>query len=167
MILGVMSPGAIDPEKLVAMLALVGMICLAIWAGVKWLLSKPLQPDPWDLTVVEQLETDDTTPMCHRCLLPHHESLDFCPNCGAPVGQYTNWLPFPYLFSIGHTLRIGTSGEFRRTPLTVAGFILFGLAEYTLFVPIYWIVFMRKLLLGHQSDIQSDQSPPAATSSEQ
>jgi len=161
-----MNPGASDPEKLVAMLAIVGMVCFAVWVWLKWLLSKPPQPDPWDATVTAQLETEETTPMCHRCLLPHHESLDFCPNCGAPIGQYTNWLPFPYLFSIGHTLRIGTSGDFRHSPLTVIGFMLFGLAEYTLFVPIYWIVFLWKLLWRRPPNSHRDQSPPKSPDAE-
>jgi hypothetical protein len=82
------------------------------------------------------------------------------------VGQYTNWLPFPYLFSVGHALRIGTSGEFRRSPLTVIGFMLFGLAEYALFVPIYWIVFLHKLLVRRLPEGDSDQSPPTVAAPE-
>jgi hypothetical protein len=55
-------------------------------------------------------------------------------------------LPFPYLFSIGHTLRIGTDGRFKRSPLTITGFLLVGLAEYALFAPVYWFVFLKRLL---------------------
>jgi hypothetical protein len=45
---------------------------------------------------------------------------------------------------MGHTLRLGTSGEFKRTPLTVVGFFLFSLAEYGIFAPVYWIAFMSR-----------------------
>lgn len=61
-----------------------------------------------------------------------------CPRCGAAIGIYTDWLPFPYLFSLGHMLRLGASGDFKRTPVTLADFWLLGFAEYTVFAPIYW-----------------------------
>jgi hypothetical protein len=47
-------------------------------------------------------------------------------------------LPFICEFSLGHTLRIGTGGDFKHTPLTVAGFILLGLGQYGPFAPFYW-----------------------------
>jgi hypothetical protein len=93
--------------------------------------------------VAAEIAGEDSTPVCHRCLTPHSAEVYFCPECGAPVGTYTNWLPFPYLFSIGHTLRIGTEGTFKRSPLVIAGFFLFSLAEYTVFAPVYWVQFLK------------------------
>jgi hypothetical protein len=144
-IFGRIDSGASEPEKLVAILAVFGLLVFAAWKGVTWLLQLKPAADPWDETVDAEVEKDEALPLCCRCLSPHNSSVDFCPHCGAPVGQYTNWLPYPYLFSIGHVLRTGTSGEFKRTPLTILGFMLFSLAEYMLFVPIYWIVFLRKI----------------------
>lgn len=144
-IFGQISSGAGDPERLVTIWVVLGLLCIAAWKGVQWLIQSRPSPDPWDETVAAEVANDDAVPLCHHCLSPHKSSTDFCPSCGTPVGQYTNWLPFPQLFSIGHVLRTGTSGDFKRTPLTIIGFMLFSLAEYTLFVPIYWIIFLRKI----------------------
>jgi len=159
-ILGQISSGTSDPEKLAGILAVVGLLCLAVWKGVRWLIQTRSTSDPWDEIVAAEAERDDAVPLCHHCLAAYDPLVDFCPSCGTPVGQYTNWLPFPQLFSIGHVLRTGTSGDFKRSPLTVAGFMLFALVQYTLFVPIYWIIFLRKLFGPRPPDNPPEQSPP-------
>ena len=151
-----------DPATRVGVLAVVAGLGLGLWALIRWLVSGPLRPDPWGDEVTAELAKDEATPLCHRCLTPHDPRVDFCPDCGAPVGLYTNWLPYPYLFSIGHTLRIGTSGDFRHSPLTIAGFFLLGIAEYALFAPIYWFMLFRSLFHDHASDPRSEQNPPAS-----
>ncbi|MFO1512876.1 MAG: hypothetical protein U1F83_08210 [Verrucomicrobiota bacterium] len=161
-IFGQISSGPSEPERVVAILAVFGLLGFVIWQGVKWILQTKPAADPWDETTTAELEGDEAVPLCHHCLLPHDVSTDFCPGCGTPVGQYTNWLPFPQLFSVGHVLRTGTSGEFKRTPLTILGFLLFSLVEYTLFVPIYWIVFLRKTL-GHRNP---EVPPPTAATTQ-
>ena len=60
------------------------------------------------------------------------------------MGTYTNWLPFPYLFSVGDLLRLGTAGEFKRSRVNAAGFLLLSVAEYSIFAPIYWFLFLRR-----------------------
>lgn len=160
-ILGEISTGTGEPEKLVTMLAIVGLLILAGWQFFKRLLQSQPAPDPWDESINAELAKADAIPLCHRCLTPHSHDTDFCPACGTPVGQYTNWLPFPQLFSIGHVLRTGTNGDFKRTPLTILGFMLFSLAEYMLFVPIYWIVFLRKIFGHPPVETPPEQSPPA------
>ena len=120
-------------------LGLYGLVML-----LKWLLTGPAKPDPWDRDVAAKVEDPKTPLLCHRCLVPNDPQADFCENCGAAVGQYTNYLPFPYIFSLGHLLRLGTTGEFRRSRITVLGFILLALAEYTVFAPIYWFQFFRR-----------------------
>ena len=149
-ILAQLSGSPSEPEKLVGILAVSVIIGLAVWRGRQWLLQIRPSPDPWDETVANEVESEEAQPLCCHCISPHSPSVDFCPHCGTPVGQYTNWLPYPYLFSVGHVLRIGTSGEFKRSPLTIAGFLLLGLMEYTLFAPVYWIVFLRKIIAQRQ-----------------
>ena len=125
--------------------AVAGLCCYGIWVLMRRLFAGPRSPDPWDEAVAAEIEEKDATPLCHRCLTPHGTLANFCPECGATVGKYTNWLPYPYIFSVGHTLRIGTSGEFKRSPLTVIGFFVFSLLEYTVFAPIYWVMFLLNL----------------------
>ena len=137
--------GANDPDMLVGILGIATVLCWGVWALIKQVRGGPAQPDPWDKNIAAEIEKEEAIPLCHRCLASHDASTDFCPTCGAAVGQYTNWLPYPYLFSLGHALRIGASGEFRRSPLTISFFFLFSLLEYTLFAPVYWILMLRSL----------------------
>jgi hypothetical protein len=155
--------GAQSPEMIIGSLAVVVLVCFGIWRFVHWLMDGPPGPDPWDQQVAEELRQDDATPLCHRCLTPHDQRTDFCPQCGAPVGDYTNWLPYPYLFSVGHTLRIGTTGEYRHSPLTVSGFFLLAVAEYTLFAPIYWFVVLRGLRRPLPPPMPDQGASPDAT----
>ena len=134
-----------NAERLVGILAVLGVVCFFFVSCLKAWLSRPLPPDPWDEQVSADLAEGNGTPICHRCLTPHDPLANFCADCGAPVGEYTNWLPYPYLFSIGHTLRIGTSGTFRRSPLIIAGFILLAVVEYAVFAPFYWLRFFLNL----------------------
>ena len=165
-IFGQISSGTNEPDRLVVILALTALLGLAIWRGVKWILEAKPTPDPWDETTAAELTRDEAVPLCHHCLSPHDASTDFCHECGTPVGQYTNWLPFPQLFSIGHVLRTGTSGDFKRTPLTILGFMIFSVVEYALFAPIYWIVFLRRIL-GQRPRSPLEQSPPAPSTTAQ
>ena len=164
-ILGQISSGTSEPEKLVGVLAVVGLLGFAAWRGVRWLFQTQPPPDPWDAQVAADIAKDDAIPLCHHCLAPHSDAADFCPECGTPVGQYTNWLPYPQLFSIGHVLRIGTFGDYKRSPLTVFGFWFFGLVEYTLFAPIYWIMLLRNKLNKGQPVLPPDPSSGETSSS--
>ena len=146
MIFAQISSSASDPERFVGALGIVVLLGLLLWRAVQWFVQTQPPPDPWDAQVAEDIARDEAVPLCHHCLFPQSNGTDFCPKCGTPVGKYTNWLPFPQLFSIGHVLRIGTFGEFKRSPLTVFGFWFFGLVEYTLFAPIYWIMLLRNRL---------------------
>ena len=148
-----------DPATRGGILAIVILLCIGLWRLIRWLLSGTPLPDPWSDEVAAEIAKDDAVPLCHRCLAPHESSVDFCPDCGAPVGPYTNLLPYPYLFSIGHTLRIGASGDFRRSPLTIAGFFCLGIVEYALFAPVYWFILLKGLSSHGQSEPPSDPPP--------
>jgi hypothetical protein len=130
-------PGS--PEWEIGILALMFLGGAGIYGLLHWLFSGPRSADPWGDEVEKGLESDEALPLCHRCLHEHSPAVDFCPHCGATVGQYTNWLPYPYIFSLGDTLRLGTAGAFHRTVLTELGFILLAVAEYAVFAPFYWI----------------------------
>ncbi len=156
---------ATEPELMVGFLAIVGLAGCAIWAIVRSLQKAPVSPDPWNESVSAEIETENAKPLCHRCLEPHDSRIDFCPTCGASVGQYTNWLPYPYLFSLGHMLRVGTSGEFKKTAFNVIGFIFLGFAEYLFFAPIYWLVLFLKL--SRKPDSRSQAEPIPKTDSQE
>ncbi len=151
--------GVPNPEITAVLLAFVVGGC-GIWLLIRWFRQGPTNPDPWDRQVEEDLNNDRATPLCHRCLLPHDPLTNFCAQCGAPVGEYTNLLPYPCLFSIGHTMRIGASGEYRRSALTIFGFFLLSLAEYAMFAPVYWFVFLRNLRRPNPPIVSGTTSSP-------
>ena len=105
----------------------------------------PPSPDPWDDRVAADLNRDDSIPLCHHCLTPHDKESDFCANCGAAVGLCTNLLPYPYIFSLGHTLRIGTGEYFKRSPVTVLGYVVLSTLKYGLFAPVYWFLLAKNV----------------------
>ena len=157
-----LSGGAQSPEMTVGFLALVLLACCGIWGLVRWVLSSPVHPDPWGEAVSADLDREDAVALCHRCLSPQEHPANFCPRCGAPVGQYTNMLPFPYLFSVGHTLRLGTAGDYRRSLLTVLGFFVLAAADMLLLAPVYWFVFLRRLLGAPGPQAPPDRIVPGA-----
>ncbi len=140
-ILALLALNAADPAWRIGVAALVLLAAAMVYLVIRWFFSGPRSAEPWGEEVDKELDSDEAVPLCHRCLVPHSPAADFCPNCGATVGQYTNWLPYPYIFSLGDTLRLGTAGQFHRTFVTEFGFLLLALAEYSVFAPLYWIRF--------------------------
>src|SRR5256885_12609400 len=114
-----MNHGNGDPALSGSCFVIFALFCYGCWAVIRWVSNAPSTPEPWDDKVSAEIAKDETPPICHRCLAPHDTLANFCPDCGAPVGIYTNWLPYPYLFSIGDALRTGTVGNFKRTPLAI------------------------------------------------
>src|SRR5882672_8890806 len=112
-----MNYGNGDPALSFDAFAMVALFCGGCWAFIRWLSNAPITPDPWGDQVAAEIAKDETPPLCHRCLTPQEPLADFCPDCGAPVGMYTNWLPYPSLFSVGDALRMGTSGTFKSSTL--------------------------------------------------
>lgn len=129
-----------------------GVFCFGLVSVIRWFVCGPSKPDPWDEQTTSDLREGNCTPICHRCFNPHDPLINFCPECGAPVGKYTNMLPFLYPFSVGHTLRLGTSGRFKRSPLIVIGFILASWELFALIAPLYWIRLFQNMFKQSRVD---------------
>ena len=97
----------------------------------------------------------DATPVCPHCQCPHETTQWFCPEGGRAVGDYNNLSPYLYIFSLGEVLREGTSGHFRKSWFTIAGFLLVSFAEYFVLAPIYWFFLFRNV-------VRPASSPPVA-----
>ena len=144
----------------IGIIAIIALGVIGMWRLIQWLVAAPPDSEPWSEEVSQEIAKEETAPLCHRCLAPHDPLLNFCPDCGAAVGEYTNMLPYPYVFSLGDTLRLGTTGEFRRSPLTIAGFFALALV-HPVFAPIYWIMLLKKLLASPPSSPEPPQSAPS------
>jgi hypothetical protein len=138
-------------------LLVVVVLCICAARLFRWLFSGPIRPDPWDEQTASDLREGNCTPICHRCLNPHDPLIYFCPECGAGVGKYTNLLPYPYIFSLGHTLRIGTTGTFRRSPLIIIGFMVVSSANFFIIAPFYWVRLFLNILNQSSANTPVDE----------
>jgi hypothetical protein len=75
------------------------------------------------------------------------------------VGEYNNYLPFEYLFSEGEVLRNGTFLKLPRSFLVIGGYLLFSIAVYVIFAPIYWFFLFRNVL---RPEAQQEPIAPCA-----
>ncbi|HZR20502.1 MAG TPA: hypothetical protein VFE51_24685 [Verrucomicrobiae bacterium] len=119
---------------------------LLTYRAIVWVIQAQPTADPWDAETGQALESDEARPLCHHCFTPQDHNGWFCPNCGATVGQYVNYLPYVYLFSQGEVLRAGVAEHLRRSPLIVCGYILLSLAFFPILAPVYWFFFVQNLL---------------------
>ena len=86
---------------------------------------------------------DDAVPVCHRCLTPNEPTAHFCSACGASIGLCNNYLPWEQIASVGEVARSGVGKEARFTVLRTIGYVLFGLVEYHIFSPLYFVQLFR------------------------
>lgn len=98
-----------------------------------------LPPDPWPVDLDRAVRSSDAVAVCPRCFTPVTPFHWFCPECACAVGGHNNWMSYLHIFSIGEVLRSGVGPHARFTVLTVPGYLVVGLAEYSLFAPLYYI----------------------------
>jgi hypothetical protein len=140
-------------EERLAALVILGIFGLAIYRVVLWLMEAKPTADPWGEEINKAINEEDAVPLCHHCFTPQEHNGWFCPECGATVGPYCNYMPYVYVFAEGEVLRAGVTERFRPRPLIVIGYLLFslGLFAFTgpmLFAvaaPIYWYFLFKNL----------------------
>ncbi len=128
------------PEETVGALAILGLIGAAIYAFCQWLWACPRTPDPWGDDVERAVEGEEARPVCPHCLACQEHNGWFCPECGSTSGQYSNYLPAVYIFSIGDAVRAGVQERSRWTPLLVAGYVLVAFAFLSVLAPVYCLL---------------------------
>ena len=126
-----------SPEETVGAVAILGLFVAAIYTFCHWLLSCPRSPDPWGVEVEEAVEREEAVPVCPHCLAPQEHNGWFCPECGSTSGQYGNYLPNVYIFSIGDAVRSGVQRRSQWTPFLVTGYVLIAFAFFSILAPIY------------------------------
>ncbi len=129
-------------------LVILALTALVLWRFIYWLMQAKRTPDPWGPEVQHELEDPESLPVCPHCLTRQDHNGWFCPKCGSTVGQYANYLPFVYVFSIGDALRWGT-GRAKSSFLLTLGYVLVGLAmldSVMIAVPVYlFFLIWRKI----------------------
>jgi len=132
-------------ELLVGLMAATLVVCWFAFTALRRWFAKPVAPDPWSAEISEAVEAPDATPVCVHCQCPHEPNRWFCSECGRAVGDYNNLNPYLYIFSLGEVLREGTTGNVRKSWLTVTGLIVLSAVEYFVLAPIYWFFLFRNL----------------------
>ena len=148
-----------SPEETIGALAILGLIGAAIYAFCQWLLACPRTPDPWRAEVEQAVEREEAVPVCPHCLAPQEHNGWFCPECGCTSGQYSNYLPGVYIFSIGDAVRAGVEQRSRWTPLLVTGYVLSSLAYFSVLAPVYCLfLFINRARISNlQRPAQADE----------
>jgi len=126
-------------------LVILGIVAVALYRVFLWLREAARTPDPWGPELEAALEAPEAVPLCHDCLMPQQHNGWFCPECGAAVGRYCNWLPGVYIFSMGEAFRSGVTERFRLTWPIAAGYVLVSFHAFSCMAPICWIFLFKNL----------------------
>ena len=137
-------------------LVILGVGAAVLYRVWIWLREAPYTPDPWGAEVGGALEDPESLPVCPHCLVPQEHNGWFCPECGSTVGQYSNWLPAVYIFSIGEAFRRGVTERMRNYPLIIMGYVLVTLSYFSLLAPIFWIFLFRNFRRGTGQQREQD-----------
>lgn len=103
--------------------------------------SRPCDMNPWPEEIEQSIRDLEALPVCHRCFLPLEEPVWFCPDCGASVGPYNNWIPNLAMYTVGEVLRTGVGPNARFTKLTVPGYVATACSANFLIAPFYFLRF--------------------------
>jgi hypothetical protein len=143
-------------EQIIAVLVILGFCGVAFYRFVVWVTQPSRTVDPWGKETQDAVNQAGAVPLCHHCLTPQEHNGWFCPECGATVGPYCNYMPYLYVFSQGEVLRAGVTERFRRSRFITIGFVLFSLSMCAIAAPIYWFFLFRNL---RRSDGRRPESP--------
>jgi hypothetical protein len=133
-------------------LVIVGGLVAVIYGFFRWLgNTRQLPPEPWGAEIEHLVQDPETPALCHHCLTPHAHDARFCPECGAAVGLYNNYLPFVNVFSEGEVLRAGVTNRMKPSLLIILGYLCYSSIRYLIFAPIYWYFFFGNLR-RHQAE---------------
>jgi hypothetical protein len=126
-------------------ICVLGAVAVVVYGIIRWFRSgKKVSQDPWGPEVEQLLQDPDLPPLCHRCFTPQSPGAWFCPECGAAVGQYNNYMPYLNAFSEGEVMRAGTHDHLRHSFLVVFGYICLSFSYY-IFAPVFWYYLFRNL----------------------
>jgi len=127
------------------LILLAAVVAIVLWRLLRWLRAQPPQPNPWDEDTEARLHEPDAVLLCPRCLEPEREGVQFCHDCGFPVGPYVAWSPYLYIFALGDLLRTGVDRPFRVKGTTVCFLLALSFLEYLVFAPVYWFLLLRNI----------------------
>jgi len=136
---------ATDPEATIAVVVILGICAVGVYRFVLRVMEAPLGADPWSGDTGAAVHQEEAIPLCHHCLTRQEHNGWFCPECGATVGPYSNYMPYIYIFAQGEILRAGVTERVRRSWYITTGFVLLSLGMFAIAAPIYWFFLFKNL----------------------
>ena len=120
-------------------LVLTVLVLYRLWL---WLQETTVSPEPWGTEVDATLQGPEAVPVCLHCLAPQDQEGWFCRQCGSTVGQYNNYSPYLYIFSLGEALRAALSQPQRHLTWVRVGcfLVILSFAPIVLPVAFYYLV---------------------------
>lgn len=104
------------------------------------------RPDPWPAEVDAEVKLKTAVPLCANCLFPRNGYPPFCQHCGHPTGDYAALDPYQQLFLVGDVLRKGVIGPQEKRVGVQLFLIVFSVAQYNVFAPVYWYWMARRAI---------------------
>jgi hypothetical protein len=147
-------------EIQLAVLVILGICAVGVYRAIRWIMEAPRTGDPWGQETEEALETEEAVPLCNHCLAPQQHNGWFCPECGATVGPYANYMPYVYVFAEGAVLRSGVTQRLPRKFFITLGFILVSLGTFAIAAPIYWFFLFRNLRQNRNAGLEAQPGNP-------
>ncbi len=124
------------------------------------------RPDPWPAELDAAVQSPLAVPLCLNCLCPQERHSWFCPICGYPTGDFVALMPYLNNFVVGEVLRRGVMGSPEKRKNVMFFLIVFSVANYVVFAPIYWYWMARRAYgkpICHEREwdyeIEDDNSP--------
>ena len=149
-----------EAEHTLALLVVLAITGFAIYWLVRWVRSAAGTADPWGQEIEDAVNRDDAVQVCHHCLSPQTHHGWFCPECGATVGPYCNYMPYVYAFAQGEVLRAGTGERLRHSTVIVIGFVVVSLVFFPIVAPIYWYFLVKNLTRWEDAGTDAAPSGP-------
>ena len=149
----------LSPEQTVGLVGIIGLCCAAVYAFFKWLLASPRTPDPWGPEGEEAVQKVEAVAVCPHCLTLQAHNGWFCPECGSVSGQYGNYLPSVYIFSIGEAARAGVEHPNRWRPLLVTGYVLIAFGFFSVLAPAYCLFLFVNLSRNKVLSLSATSDP--------
>jgi hypothetical protein len=100
--------------------------------------------DPWPHDIDLSVKAKGAIPLCTNCLFPQVDRRWFCPHCSFPCGEFVATMPYLQIFPVGELFRRGVIGPPEKGIGQKLFLVLYSLAQYSLFAPVYWYWMGRK-----------------------
>lgn len=96
------------------------------------------EPNPYGTVEFIEKGEGPEIALCLNCLAPECGHQWICAECGWPSSFYGSQMPFIDVYCMGALFRSGVDGSVELTKFRIIGLIVYSIANYHIFAPLYW-----------------------------